>query len=106
MHSLGEYHGDLHAENVIVTRYGLGFQLKLLDMHHWGDSKKSNYDFDICNSIRIFYDSIGGASRYRRHPPEIKEICLGLKKSLILKKFKTAGLLRQHLENIEWQSLI
>ena len=26
IHSLGEYHGDLHTENIIVTRFGLGFE--------------------------------------------------------------------------------
>lgn len=106
MHAAREYHGDMHTDNIIVKRFGLGFDIKLLDMHHWGDSKKDNMEFDICNTIRIFYDIIGGAERYHKHPPEIKEICLGLKKGLILKKFKTAGHLRTYLENIDWYSAI
>ena len=36
IHKLGDYHGDLHTDNIIVLRYGLGFELKLLDMFHWG----------------------------------------------------------------------
>ena len=32
IHLLHEYHGDLHTDNIIVSRYGLGFDLKLLDM--------------------------------------------------------------------------
>jgi len=102
MHQLKEYHGDLHTDNIVVRRFGLGFQLKLIDMHHWGDSKKDNMAFDICNSIRVFYDVIGGSRRYAKHPPLVKEICLGLKRSLILKKFRTAGHLRIYLENIDW----
>jgi serine/threonine protein kinase len=104
MHRLGEYHGDLHSENILIKRYGLGFELKLLDLHHWGDSKKANIEEDICNSIRIFYDAIGGAARYAKQPIEVKEICLGLKKSLILKKFRTAAELKKHLETMVWQS--
>jgi len=104
MHRLGEYHGDLHSENILIKRYGLGFELKLLDLHHWGDSKKANIEEDICNSIRIFYDAIGGASRYAKQPIEVKEICLGLKKGLILKKFRSAAELKKHLETINWQS--
>ncbi|MEZ4742721.1 MAG: protein kinase [Bdellovibrionota bacterium] len=104
MHRLGEYHGDLHSENILIKRYGLGFELKLLDLHHWGDSKKANIEEDICNSIRIFYDAIGGSPRYAKQPIEVKEICLGLKKSLILKKFRSAAELKKHIENINWQS--
>lgn len=105
MHELKAYHGDLHAENVIVERTGLGFQLKLLDMYHWGgNDRKINMEEDIYNSIRIFYDAIGGRKTYASQPPEIKAICLGLRRSSIARKFKTASHLRQHLENITWTS--
>ena len=53
--------------------------------------------------IRLFYDAIGGPRHYAKHPREIKAICCGLKRSLILKKFKTAGQLRTYLENMEWE---
>jgi serine/threonine protein kinase len=104
LHRMGEYHGDLHHENILIKRHGLGFDIKLLDLHHWGDSRKANIDEDICNSIRVFYDIVGGATRYAKQPIEVKEICLGLKKSLILKKFRSAPDLKKHLETIEWQS--
>ncbi|MEZ4871605.1 MAG: protein kinase [Bdellovibrionales bacterium] len=54
MHRLGEYHGDLHTENIIVRHYGLGFEIKLLDMYQWNDSKRANMAEDIVNSIKIF----------------------------------------------------
>lgn len=105
MHNLKAYHGDLHSENVILERSGLGFQLKLLDMHHWGgNDRKINMEEDLCNSIRIFYDAIGGQKSYANHPPEVKQICCGLKKSLITKKFRSATHLREYLENITWKS--
>jgi serine/threonine protein kinase len=36
IHRAGEYHGDLHSENFIVNREGLGFRVKVVDMYHWG----------------------------------------------------------------------
>jgi hypothetical protein len=102
IHLLGDYHGDIHDENIIVNRYGLGFEVKLVDLFHWGAPKASNIHQDVCDLIRVFYDVIGGAKRYARHPPVVKEICCGLKRTLILQKFRTAGQLREHLETVEW----
>ena len=102
IHNVREYHGDLHDENVIVRRYGLSFDLKLVDMYHWGPARPQNIHEDVCNMVRIFYDAIGGQPRYAKHPPEAKAICCGLKRSLILKKFRTAGQLRQYIETMQW----
>lgn len=52
----GEYHGDLHVDNIMIKRFGLGFDLKVIDMHHWGDSKKDNRDEDIVKIIHLFYE--------------------------------------------------
>lgn len=104
IHNLRVSHGDLHADNVIVKRYGLGFELKILDMFQRGRDLKNHMMDDICDSIRIFYDAIGGAKKYKKHPVEVKQIILGLKRSLIAKKFKSASHLREYLENIEWKS--
>ena len=103
IHHLGDYHGDLHDENIIVNRYGLGFDVKLVDLFHWGSPKASNIHQDVCDLVRVFYDVIGGAKHYTRHPPIVKEICCGLKRTLILQRFRTAGQLREYLENIEWE---
>ena len=103
IHHLREYHGDLHTDNIIVQRYGLGFNLKLVDMFRWGTPKQENIQDDVCNLIRIFYDAVGGARHYPKLPPEAKDICCGLKRSLILKKFRTAGHLQRYLETIQWE---
>ncbi len=104
IHNLREYHGDLHTENIIVRRYGLGFDVKLIDMIHWGAPRAENIHDDVCDLIRIFYDVIGGQNHYAKQPPEIKTICCGLKRSLILRKFRTAGQLREYLETMQWGS--
>jgi len=102
IHRRGEYHGDLHTDNIIVLSHGLSYELKLLDFFHWGRARMENMHDDICNLVRIFYDVLGGRARYSKHPPEVKEICCGLKRSLILKKFRTATMLRVHLETQVW----
>lgn len=102
IHAMKEYHGDLHPDNIIVQRYGLGFELKLLDMFHWGAPSRENISNDVCDLVRIFYDVLGGKATYARQPPEVKAICCGLKRSLIVDKFKTAGKLRAHIETMEW----
>lgn len=102
IHYHGEYHGDLHTDNVMVRKFGLAFDLKILDLFHRGRLKKEVREDDICDSIRIFYDAVGGQKHYHKQPPQVKEICCGLKRSLILKKFKTASALRVHLETMSW----
>lgn len=102
VHYMRDYHGDLHTKNVLVRRHGLGFDLKLIDMFHWGSAKPENIRDDVVDLIRIFYDALGGKKVYPTLPPEIKAICCGLKRSLITKKFKHAGKLRVYLENMSF----
>ena len=102
IHLMKEYHGDLHSDNIIIQRYGLKFDIKLIDMFHYGSTSKVNIHDDVCDLIRNFYDVLGGAKTYKNQPPVVKEICCGLKRSLILKKYKTAGQLRVYLENLSW----
>ncbi len=102
VHHAREYHGDLHMENVIIRRRGVGFEIKLLDLYRWQMSRNVNIRDDVVDLIRIFYDAIGGTRMYLRHPPVVKDICRGLKRSLILERFRTAGQLRDYLENLEW----
>ena len=104
VHFHNEYHGDLHTDNIIIRRRGLGFDFKLLDMYNWGDAKSLNKAEDILNLIRIFHEAIGGKKYYAKHPQEVKDICMGLRSNLIKKKFKSATMLRQYIENIEWLS--
>lgn len=100
IHQLGDYHGDLHTENVIVQHYGLHFELRLLDMYNWGAPRPVNILDDTVDLIRIFYDALGGAKHYRNHPDWVKSICCGLKRSLISKKYRSAGQLRTYIENM------
>lgn len=100
IHSVGEYHGDLHTDNIIVQNVGLEYNLKIIDMFEWGDSRNSNIKGDVMDLIRIFYDALGGQKHYAKHPPEIKAICCGLKATLALKKFNSAGKLCRYIEDM------
>ena len=102
IHHAREYHGDLHTENIIVNRYGLGFDLKVIDFYHWSAPKRENIQSDIVDMIRLFYDILGGAKYYNGQPGNIKEICCGLKRGLILKKFPTTSRLQEHLVSMSW----
>ncbi len=102
IHGMNEYHGDLHTENIMVQRYGLGFELKFLDMFNWGSTSRENMRHDVVEAVRVFYEALGGQRHYARQPAVVKSICLGMKRTLILKKFRSAGILRHHLETLEW----
>ena len=102
IHNKNEYHGDLHLDNIIIKRFGLGFDLKLVDMYQWGDSKIENKKEDIVDLIKIFYKTLGGEKRYAAQDYVIKNIICGQKRSLILKKFPTIQRLRSHIETMTW----
>lgn len=102
IHGANEYHGDLHAENILVRRVGIGFELKLFDFFYRGPVNRSAKQEDLIDAVRVFYDALGGSRRYSRHSSEIKAICCGLKRGLIRTKFPTASKFRSHLEKIEW----
>lgn len=103
IHAEHEYHGDLHSANMIVRRQGLGFELKVIDLYHWVAPRSENIQADVLAMIDVFHEVLGGARRYKHHRAEIKAILCGLKNSLILRKFKTAGQLRDYLESMRWE---
>jgi serine/threonine protein kinase len=102
IHRLGEYHGDLHSDNIIVNRVGIGFRVKVVDMYHWGRPTPAHFHDDLMFLVRILYDAVGGSARYAKQPREIKEICCGLKRSLILERYRSVRALREHLETMGW----
>lgn len=104
IHRAGEYHGDIHTDNIFVQQQGLGFNIKLIDFYHRRLPRQESIFFDVQMLIRVFYDVLGGAKHYAKQSKEIKGICCGLKRSLIEKKFRTASDLRRYLENMSWQT--
>ncbi len=102
IHARGEYHGDIHDGNIMIRRQGVGFDIKLLDFFDLGRPTKAKVRKDVLNLIQVFHATLGGAPRYARQPRVVKGIIRGLKDSLILERFKSAGDIQRHLEALEW----
>ncbi len=84
----------------MVRRRGVFFELKLVDLYNMGRPSAANIREEVIDSIRLLYDVLGGQGYYASQRPEIKAICRGLKRSMIARRFPTAGHLRQHLEDV------
>jgi len=102
IHERGEYHGDIHDDNVMIRRRGIGFEVKLLDFFDLGKPTKSKIYKDVLNLVQVFHTLVGGRARYREQPKVVKNIIRGLKDSLILARFQSAGDIQRHLENLDW----
>jgi serine/threonine protein kinase len=102
IHVAGEYHGDLHEGNVLVRRKGIFFDVKLVDFYHYGAPTAAHRRDDVVDLVRLLHTAVGGRERYPVQPPEIKAICKGLRRDLILRAFPTVRRLREHLESFAW----
>ncbi|MBT8141308.1 MAG: protein kinase [Gammaproteobacteria bacterium] len=102
IHLLRDYHGDIHEGNIVVNRLGLRYHLKILDFLHNDEGIRKNQRADIIDLVTLFYELLGGRKFYAKQPQAVKDICRGLKKTLILERFKTVEQLRRHLEQQDW----
>jgi len=103
IHLMGEYHGDIHTDNILIERKGLSFRIKTLDFFDLGRSSREKIMQDVVDMIQVFHEILGGARYYRNQPPIVREICKGLKATLISRKFRRAGDIRGFLDNYPWQ---
>ncbi len=103
IHIRGEYHGDIHDENIMLRRQGIGFDVKLVDFFDLGKPTKKKIWKDVLNLIMVFHTLVGGRAHYASQPRVVKEIIRGLKDSLILDRFQSAGDIQRHLENLDWE---
>jgi len=103
IHFLGEYHGDIHSDNIMVRRRGLGFDVHLVDFFDLGRPSKEKIQQDVFDMIAILHEMIGGVDGYRKAEPIIRQVVRGRKRNLIGQKYKNAGQLRLGLENLKWE---
>ena len=102
IHNRGEYHGDIHDDNIMIRREGITFEVKLLDFFDLGRPTKAKIRKDVLNLIEVFHATVGGRARYSDQPKVVKDIIRGLKDSLILERFQSAGDIQRHLETLTW----
>lgn len=105
IHTLGEYHADVHSQNILIRPTGVRYELKLIDFYDWGKPRRYQQRQDIWDAVKVLYECIGGKRAYAKMPPEIKHICAGLRRDLILKRFPTITAMRTHLETFEWSDV-
>ncbi len=105
VHAVSEYHGDVHSQNIMVQPIGIGFELKLIDFYNWGRRMRYKQSQDMVDAITVFHEALGGQRFYAKQSPEVRQICAGLQRTRILKRFPTMSALRNHLETFEWERL-
>jgi tRNA A-37 threonylcarbamoyl transferase component Bud32 len=105
IHARGEYHGDIHDDNIMIRRVGIGFEVKLLDFFDLGKPTRGKIHKDVLNLIQVFYAIVGGRDHYPKQPRVVKEIIRGQKDSLILQRFASASDIARHLETLEWNGM-
>src|SRR5580693_3221496 len=79
IHERGEYHGDIHDDNIMIRRQGIDFEVKLLDFFDLGAPSKSKIRKDVLNLVEVFHVTVGGRKHYSHQPKVVKDIIRGLK---------------------------
>ena len=105
VHNAGEYHADVHSENVLIDPRGIGFALKLIDFYPWGRPSRAKMREDILGAVGVFHDMLGGTRRPAKLPPEVTYVLAGRRTKRILERFPTMAALRHHLETFSGPTL-
>jgi RIO-like serine/threonine protein kinase len=106
VHALGQYHGDVHSQNILIQPRGVRFDLKLVDFFDWGKPARYKQQQDVINTIEVFGECLGGRKHLRELPDEVRYICSALRQDVIKRRFPSMTHLRQHLEHFAWQTVL
>lgn len=87
LHDRGSYHGDLHDENVLISRRGRGFQVSLIDPFPQEGPVQALQEQDLVDAVRLFGWLLGGAQAYATHPAWVRRILAGLQARHILARY-------------------
>lgn len=102
IHRRGEYHGDIHTENILVRRMGVAHQIRLVDLLDMGRPTKRRRQEDAIDIIRVLGEMLGGRERYRSFPEPIKRLCKGFRTDLLRRIYRDAGDVRRAIEDLQW----
>jgi len=106
IHLLGEYHADVHTDNILIKPMGVRFDLTLVDFYDWGPPAAYKRKQDIRDTIEVFCECLGNHRTCAQMHPDIRYICGGRRRDVILRRFPTMTALRKHLESFEWSGLL
>src|SRR5205807_2475998 len=73
IHARGEYHGDIHDDNIMIRRQGISFDVKLLDFFDLGAPARSKIRKDVLNLVEVFHATVGGRKHYSDQPKVVKD---------------------------------
>jgi hypothetical protein len=99
----GQYHGDIHSDNILVRRRGVGFELKLLDFFDLGAPTSAKMQRDIVDMSLLLHEMVGGVRHYARQPAIVKHFCAGRRHGLILRRFPTVLAMVKDMESWTWE---
>src|SRR3954468_20255860 len=72
IHARGEYHGDIHDDNIMIRRQGIAFDVKLLDFFALGPPSRDKVHKDVLNLVQVFHTLVGGRKQYAKQPKVVK----------------------------------
>ncbi len=102
IHSMQEYHGNIAAENIIVRRKGIGFQVKLINMSLEDRPVSRTINEDVVNLVKIFANIVTPPRHSAKIPDSVKSLYSNLKTVRTGDRLKNAGALKKHLETMLW----
>lgn len=103
IHAAGEYHSDVHSQNILISRRGIRFEMKLIDFYDWGRPTIAKQQQDVRDAIAVFNECLGGWEYAKNLSGEVKFIIGGMRRQKILDRFPTMSALRYHLDIFEWE---
>jgi serine/threonine protein kinase len=103
IHRFGEYHGDLHDENVMVSRRGLSFTARLLDPMTLGRRSRKHVEDDLVELVRIFPHMVGGEKAMRALGRPFSSVFGSMRRDRILARFAQPKQLLEAIRTLEWE---
>jgi serine/threonine protein kinase len=102
VHRFGEYHGDIHDENVMVLRRGLDFSIRLLDPMTLGRRTRKIVEDDVVELVRLFPILVGGEKTLKKLAAPFSTVFGSMRKDRILRRFATPKQVADAIRVIEW----
>ncbi len=102
IHDLGAYHGDIHEDNILVERQGLGFRVRLIDLYLHPSGTNGHQRHDVVDIAALLYTLIGGKRGYSTSPDIVKQIVCGRQRARLFRKFPNARALCEFMVSYDW----